>query len=184
MHKGDDLTTFIAPKVKKIRSLNLPEPIGPPRPVAGHLYLLLHLKHYFRQKLQVSMRFVHYGKESFFEWCLSTQNLLSVSDEQQVTQYRLTPQWSPSLQATRHLYQEMPPPHYLRNYVQKDIQLNLHLELNYTLFLPRLISTSTSHPHRSPKLSLSWDVSTELYVHFSFLTYFHLAYSHHHHHHQ
>ena len=27
------------PKVKKIRSLNLPEPLGPPRPFAGHLYL-------------------------------------------------------------------------------------------------------------------------------------------------
>jgi hypothetical protein len=27
------------PKVKKIRSVNLPKPLGPPRPVAGHLYL-------------------------------------------------------------------------------------------------------------------------------------------------
>ena len=45
MRKGDDLTTFIVPKVKNIRSLNLPEPLGPPRPVAGHLYLtwVLHL---------------------------------------------------------------------------------------------------------------------------------------------
>jgi hypothetical protein len=33
MRKGDDLTTFIVPKVKKIRSLNLL------RPVAGNLYL-------------------------------------------------------------------------------------------------------------------------------------------------
>ena len=32
-------TAFIVPKVRKIRSLNLPEPLGPPRPVAGHLYL-------------------------------------------------------------------------------------------------------------------------------------------------
>ena len=39
MRKGDDLTTFIVPKVEKIRSLNLPEPQGPTRPVAGHLYL-------------------------------------------------------------------------------------------------------------------------------------------------
>ena len=39
MRKGDDLTTFLVPKVKKIRSLNLPEPPGPPRPVAAHLYL-------------------------------------------------------------------------------------------------------------------------------------------------
>ena len=35
MCKGDDLITFIAPKVEKIRSLNLPEPLGPPWPVAG-----------------------------------------------------------------------------------------------------------------------------------------------------
>ena len=37
MRKGDDLTTFIVPKVEKIRGLNLPEPLGPPRPVAGQL---------------------------------------------------------------------------------------------------------------------------------------------------
>ena len=30
MRKGDDLITFIVPKVKKIRSLNLPEALGPP----------------------------------------------------------------------------------------------------------------------------------------------------------
>jgi hypothetical protein len=41
VRKGDDLTAFIVPKIKKIRSLNLPEPLGPPRPVAGHLYLFL-----------------------------------------------------------------------------------------------------------------------------------------------
>ena len=41
MRKGDNLTTFIVPKVKKIRSLNLPEPLGPPRPVEGHVYLYL-----------------------------------------------------------------------------------------------------------------------------------------------
>jgi hypothetical protein len=40
VRKGDDLTTFIVPKVKKIRSLNLPEPHGPPQPVARQLYLL------------------------------------------------------------------------------------------------------------------------------------------------
>jgi hypothetical protein len=39
--KGDDLTTFTVPKVEKIRSLNLPEPQGRLRPVAGKLYLLL-----------------------------------------------------------------------------------------------------------------------------------------------
>ena len=38
MRKADDLTTFIVPKVLKIRSLNLPDPQGP---VAGKLYLLL-----------------------------------------------------------------------------------------------------------------------------------------------
>jgi hypothetical protein len=27
------------PNVKKIRGLNLPEPLGPPRPVAGDLYI-------------------------------------------------------------------------------------------------------------------------------------------------
>ena len=42
MRKGDDLTTFTVLKVKKIRNLNLPEPLGPPRPVAGHLYLYLY----------------------------------------------------------------------------------------------------------------------------------------------
>jgi hypothetical protein len=39
VRKGDDLTSFIVPKVKKIRSLKLPDPLGPPRPVEGHLYL-------------------------------------------------------------------------------------------------------------------------------------------------
>ena len=33
MRKGDDITTFTVPKVKTIRSLNLQEPLGPPRPV-------------------------------------------------------------------------------------------------------------------------------------------------------
>jgi hypothetical protein len=28
VRKGDDLTTFIVPKVEKIRSLNLPDPLG------------------------------------------------------------------------------------------------------------------------------------------------------------
>ena len=41
MRKGDDLTTFIVPKVKKIRSLNLPEPHGSPRPVAGHFTIFI-----------------------------------------------------------------------------------------------------------------------------------------------
>jgi hypothetical protein len=36
---GEDLTTFIAPKVKKIRSVNFPEPQEQPRPVAGHFCL-------------------------------------------------------------------------------------------------------------------------------------------------
>jgi hypothetical protein len=40
MHKSDDLTTFIVPKVVKIRSLNLLEPFGPPWPIVGHLYHL------------------------------------------------------------------------------------------------------------------------------------------------
>ena len=40
VHKGDDLTTFIVPKVERIRSLNLPEPLGPPWPVVGHLYCM------------------------------------------------------------------------------------------------------------------------------------------------
>jgi hypothetical protein len=35
------VATFIEPKVKKIRSVNLPEPLGPRRPVTGHLYLYL-----------------------------------------------------------------------------------------------------------------------------------------------
>jgi hypothetical protein len=37
VRNGDNLTTFIVLKVEKIRSLNLPEPLRPPRPVAGHL---------------------------------------------------------------------------------------------------------------------------------------------------
>jgi hypothetical protein len=37
---GDDLTTFIVPKVKKIRSLNLWISKGLLRPVVGKLYLL------------------------------------------------------------------------------------------------------------------------------------------------
>jgi hypothetical protein len=32
---GDDLTTFIVPKVKKIRSLNLPDPQGPAQACSG-----------------------------------------------------------------------------------------------------------------------------------------------------
>jgi hypothetical protein len=39
VRKGDELTTFIVAKVEKIRSLNLPDSQGPPRPVVGHLYL-------------------------------------------------------------------------------------------------------------------------------------------------
>jgi hypothetical protein len=39
VRKGDDLTTFIAPKVEKIWSLNLRIPEGLFRPVAGKLYL-------------------------------------------------------------------------------------------------------------------------------------------------
>ena len=37
VRKGDHLTTFTVPKVEKIRSFNLSEPVGPPRPIAGHL---------------------------------------------------------------------------------------------------------------------------------------------------
>jgi hypothetical protein len=39
--RGDDLTTFIVPKVEKIRNLNLPGPEGPVRPVAEKLYVLV-----------------------------------------------------------------------------------------------------------------------------------------------
>ena len=42
MRKGDDLTTFVVPKVEKIRSLNLRIPRGLLRPVAGKLYLYLY----------------------------------------------------------------------------------------------------------------------------------------------
>jgi hypothetical protein len=41
VRKGDDLTTFIVPKVEKIRSLNLRIPKGLLRPGAGKLYLYL-----------------------------------------------------------------------------------------------------------------------------------------------
>ena len=34
-NKGDDITTFIVPKVEKIRSLNLPEPLGPAQACSG-----------------------------------------------------------------------------------------------------------------------------------------------------
>jgi hypothetical protein len=32
---GDDLTTFIVPKVEKLRSLNLPDPQGPAQACSG-----------------------------------------------------------------------------------------------------------------------------------------------------
>ena len=35
MRKGDDLTTFIVPKVEKIRSLNLRDPQGPAQACSG-----------------------------------------------------------------------------------------------------------------------------------------------------
>jgi hypothetical protein len=35
VRKGDDLTTFIVPKVEKIRSLNLPDPQGPAEACSG-----------------------------------------------------------------------------------------------------------------------------------------------------
>ena len=34
-------TTLLVPKVEEIRALTYPEPLGPPRPVAGYLYFLL-----------------------------------------------------------------------------------------------------------------------------------------------
>ena len=37
-------TTLVEPKVEKIRGLNLPEPLGPPRPVAGYLYFTICIK--------------------------------------------------------------------------------------------------------------------------------------------
>ena len=43
MRNGDDLTTFIVPKVEKIRSLNFCIPKGLLRPVAGEFYLYLYL---------------------------------------------------------------------------------------------------------------------------------------------
>jgi hypothetical protein len=39
VRKDDYLTTFIVPKVEKIRSLNLPSPQGLLRPIVGKLYL-------------------------------------------------------------------------------------------------------------------------------------------------
>jgi hypothetical protein len=35
VRKGDDLTTFIVPKVEKIRSLNVPDPPGPAQACSG-----------------------------------------------------------------------------------------------------------------------------------------------------
>ena len=52
MLKADDLTTFIVPNVKKIRSLNLPDPQGPVEACSGtafyttHIYTLLQLDRY------------------------------------------------------------------------------------------------------------------------------------------
>jgi hypothetical protein len=43
VRKGDDLTTFIAPEVEKIRILDLQIPKGLLRPVAGKLYLYIPL---------------------------------------------------------------------------------------------------------------------------------------------
>jgi hypothetical protein len=42
VRKGDDLTTFIVPKVEEIRSLNFQIPTGLLRPVLGKLYLYLY----------------------------------------------------------------------------------------------------------------------------------------------
>jgi hypothetical protein len=39
VHRGDDITTFIVPKVEKIRTLNLRIPKVLHRPVAGKVYL-------------------------------------------------------------------------------------------------------------------------------------------------
>ena len=48
MREANDLTTFIVPKVEKMWSLNLPERLGPPRPVSGHLYLYLNIWDYVK----------------------------------------------------------------------------------------------------------------------------------------
>jgi hypothetical protein len=50
--KSDDLTTFIVPKVEKIRSLNLRILKGLLRPVAGKLYLYLLLFKMVRRMLR------------------------------------------------------------------------------------------------------------------------------------
>jgi hypothetical protein len=62
--KGDDLTTFIVPKVKKMRSLNRPEHLRPLRPVAGHLYL----SGYQREDCAKPVRSAE-KKKSEPQWC-------------------------------------------------------------------------------------------------------------------
>ena len=69
MLKGDDPTTFMVPKVEKIRSLSLPEPLEPLRPIAGQLYLLLLTKYYSGDQIkntEIGKAFSTYGGE---EWC-------------------------------------------------------------------------------------------------------------------
>jgi hypothetical protein len=39
VREGDDLTTFIVPKVEKIRRLNLPDPQGPAQACSGKILL-------------------------------------------------------------------------------------------------------------------------------------------------
>jgi hypothetical protein len=58
VRKGDDRTTFVVPKVNKIRRLNLPEHLGPPRPVAGHLHLFIpvYIKFSFTGSAEVGIR--------------------------------------------------------------------------------------------------------------------------------
>ena len=55
MRKDDDPTTFIVPKVEKIRSLNVRIPKGLFRPVAGKLYLYFYLL-FFTVVMFVEMR--------------------------------------------------------------------------------------------------------------------------------
>jgi hypothetical protein len=66
VRKGEDLTTFIVPKVMKIQSLNLRIPKGPFRPVVGKLYLYLH-------SLRVS-RFFVYRMDIFRVYMLAVGN--------------------------------------------------------------------------------------------------------------
>jgi hypothetical protein len=89
VRKGDDLTTFIVPKVEKIRTLTYRIPKDLLRPVAGKIYLTCkerheNTKHILFQKYLEQSRYVAYKK---FNKCPSAGQLIIQQGE--ISQHRL-----------------------------------------------------------------------------------------------